>query len=157
MDLLETSIFQKYAPILLSAGTAVFAGYQTLTSQPVTTTSFVVFLSLLLTTATTYVLPLTRGKYAGWLKIAFEILGVLFAVALPFFTQNGTLTKANWLLFAVAVGKALLTHFGIKIRTDAALPAAQAAVQSGATDASALVGVLPDPEPVDTDEPKHLA
>lgn len=161
MDLLENSVFQKYAPVLLSAGTAIFAGYQTLTSQPVTTTSVVVFLSLLLTTATTMILPLTKGKYAGWLKVGFEVLGVVFAVALPFFTQEGTLTRANWLLFVVAVGKALATHFGVVIRSDAALTVANVNT-AGVYDVASLPaddGVLPDPETAEAvdDEPKHLA
>lgn len=147
--LLESNTFQKYAPILLSAATAIVAGFQTLTSQPVTTVSFIVFLSLLLTTATTYLLPLTQGRYAGWLKVGFEVLGVVFAVALPFFTQEGTLTRANWLLFAVALGKALLTHFGVTIRTDTDLNIAKHV--AGAYDVTTLPAetdaVLADPEP----------
>jgi hypothetical protein len=163
---MNTPLFQKYAPAIFTFLTLVFGGLQAASSSGFGVVVSLQFAVLIVTSATTYVLPiLTRFRWSGALKTGLEILGVVATVLIPF-AVNGSITRDQVLLIAVAVIKALATEFGVQIRTADLSPIA-AAKSTGVFDISSLTpldeATTPDPAlvPVDAGSadpgPKHAA
>lgn len=114
---IDGTLLQKYAPTIFAAAVTLFGGLQVLVSTGHGLVEILQFTALLVTTITTF-------QLRGYWKIGLEVAGVLVSAVLPFAIDH-TFTWANALLVAVAVTKALATHFGVLIRGDASVvPAA---------------------------------
>jgi hypothetical protein len=141
----DSTLIQKYAPTIFSAAITVFGGLQVLVSTGHSLVDILQFVALLITTATTFGL---RGRW----KVGLEVVGVLVVAVLPF-AINQQISWPNALLIAVAVVKALATHFGVTIRNDVtigggtALPTVAPAPEFGLTAAEIAAGAV-DPAKV---------
>lgn len=114
---------------------------------------------LFLSTGTDYWLPLVDSRWRGAAKTGASIVFVLLSAAVTAWTAtDGHVTKANVLLLATAVFKALVTEIATWIRVDAnsitaKAPVTNIVVSNGVTVGSAETeqsGTLPD-------EARHLA
>jgi hypothetical protein len=117
---------------------------------------------LFLSTGTDYWLPLVDRRWRGAAKTGASIVFVLLSAAVTAWSvTDGHVTKANVLLLATAVFKALVTEVATWIRVDAkrvvdatATPEGQVPVITTlptiGTDESEQSGTIPE-------EPRHLA
>lgn len=168
---IDNTLIQKYAPTLFSAAVTVFGGLQVLVSSGHGLVEILQFLTLLVTTVTTYLVPLVDARWRGAWKTGLELVGVVVAAVLPFAIAH-TLTWANALLIAVALVKALATHFGVTLRTDTAIDAGTANAAAPAIITTLPAAALPTTDAIvagddlsnpanalvpDSDEPKHAA
>lgn len=121
-----TTVFKKYAAILIPAFVIIVGGIQALEAEP-TWTGVITFILLLLSAALTFGVKLVDAKWAGILKTGIPIIATILAVILPFVTQ-GTFTIHNIPLVLIAVLQAIGTELGVYIRTDDETTPDQAAV-----------------------------
>lgn len=106
---IDSSLVQKYAPVLASALVLILPAVDILAKNP-SPIAVLQFLALLVTTGTTLRLA------APWKQVA-EWVGVVVAAVLPL-ALSGDITWANWAFVAVAVVKAAAVHLGVAIRRD---------------------------------------
>lgn len=113
---IDSSLVQKYAPVLASALVLILPAVDVLAKNP-TPIAILQFVALVIATAGTWGL---RGRW----KLVVEWGGVVVAAILPL-ALSGEITWSNWALVAVAVVKALATHLGVVIRKDPEIDARQ--------------------------------
>lgn len=109
---IDATLLQKYAPTIASGAVLLLGGLQVLMSSGHTLVDILQFITLVLTTLTTF-------QFTGWWKTGIESAGVVVVAVLPFAIDH-TVTWANVLLIVIAVVKALSAHFGIIVRADSA-------------------------------------
>lgn len=115
---------KRYAPSVLSFLVLVVGGLQaTVATGAVTWVALAQFAVLVVTTATTWLVPLVDGPWRGRLKTGLELLGVVIVLVLPYIA-TGRITPAEALLVAVALIKAVGAQLGVLIRTDPVPPTA---------------------------------
>lgn len=119
---MNTTLFKKWAPVILSAAVTLIAGFQTLVQGAHGPTEIVQFLTLVATTVTTGVVPLLDTRWQGVLKTGIEVVGVVIVAILPFWLDGGV-NWSNGMLILVAILKALATHFGVVLRTSTLIDA----------------------------------
>ncbi len=105
----DRTLAQRYAPVIASALVLILPAFDILARNP-TPIAILQFITLVVTTVTTFQLP------DRWKQIA-EWVGVVVTAVLPL-AIAGEVTWANWAVVAVAVVKAAATHLGIEIRKD---------------------------------------
>lgn len=124
----DRTLAQRYAPVIASALVLILPAFDILARNP-TPIAILQFITLVVTTVTTFQLP------DRWKQIA-EWVGVVVTAVLPL-AISGEVTWANWAVVAVAVVKAAATHLGVVIRKDPVIDARESA-------GVAVVTSLPD-------------
>lgn len=115
---------KRYAPSVLSFLVLVVGGLQAVIATGVTPVAIAQLGVLVLTTFTTWLVPLVDAPWRGRLKTGAELVGVVIVIALPYIAAGG-ITTAEVLVAVIAVMKAGAAQFGVEIRTDPKLaPAA---------------------------------
>lgn len=114
---------QRYAPSVLSFLVLVVGGLQAaVASGPITWVVVAQLAVLILTTATTWLVPLVDSRWRGRAKTGLELVGVVLTLALPYIAA-GRISAAEILLVVVAVIKAIGTELGVQLRVDPVSPA----------------------------------
>lgn len=112
------SPLQRYAPAILSFLVLVIGGLQAaVATGPVTWVVVAQLAVLIVTTATTYLVPLAPTRWRGVAKTGLELLGVVLVLVIPYIAA-GRISSAEILLVVVAVIKAVGTELGVQLRTD---------------------------------------
>lgn len=125
------TVAQRYAPALLSLAVLLLGGYQALAAAGYGLADVLQFVVLGATTITTFAVPLLAARYAGWLKVGLEGVGVLATALIPF-VVDGHIDRTQIIVVVIAVIKAFATHWGVTIRTDPKVATTTTGPASGA-------------------------
>lgn len=125
------SVAQRYAPALLSLAVLLLGGYQALAAAGYGLADVLQFAVLATTTITTFAVPLLAARYAGWLKVGLEGLGVLATALIPF-VVDGHIDRTQIVVILIAIVKAFAAHWGVAIRTDPKVATSSVDPNSGA-------------------------
>jgi len=115
------SAVQRYAPSVLSFLVLVFGGLAAAAQTGLDGVTLTQLAVLVITTGTTWLVPLLGDRWRGAAKTGLELVGVALTLAVPFIAA-GTITWADGFLVAVALVKAVGTELGVQIRTDKPAP-----------------------------------
>ena len=111
-------VLQRFAPSVLSFLVLVVGGVQVaVAAGPITPVVLAQLVVLVLTTFTTWLVPLVGTRWRGKVKTGVELLGVAVTLALPFIA-TGAITWSQLLLVLVAFIKAGAAELGVQMRTE---------------------------------------
>jgi hypothetical protein len=106
-------MFQKYAPALLNVLFIALVALKTLTLNLGSIEQFVL---LIIGAVVTFIVPLTSGKWQGYLKTGTGIVIAVLTALVPLASQGWTLTQAQIITVILAAVTALAVELGVQIR-----------------------------------------
>jgi hypothetical protein len=113
------SVIQKYGSGIFSFMFAVLTGLSALQFGQGNLTVSLQVIPIVVTGLVTWIIPLTKGKWAGGWKTGLDILSVIAVVLLPIVMGNPwPWSKAIWILVGISILKASATEFGVYIRVN---------------------------------------
>lgn len=111
-----STVFQKYAAVLLPFLILVVGASQTILADPTNWSSNITFGIVVVGAVVTYLLRLVPLKWQGALKTGAAIVTAVLSAVLPFVLPGGFVPDVNLPVVFVAVLNAIAVELGVQIR-----------------------------------------
>lgn len=142
------STLQKYGAGIFSFLFAVLTGLSALQFGHGSVTVSLQVIPIVVTGLVTWIIPLTKGKWAGGWKTGLDILSIVAVVLLPIVLGNPWPWSIGiWTLVGISVLKASATEFGVYIRTSTPVLSGTPVVNNTYVTAPAVETATPSLEP----------
>lgn len=142
------STIQKYGAGIFSFMFAILTGLSALQFGHGSLTVSLQVIPIVVTGLVTWIIPLTKGKWAGGWKTGLDILSIVAVVLLPIVLGNPWPWSVGiWTLVGISVLKASATEFGVYIRTSTPTITVPTTLVQNFTAATPVEAATPSLEP----------